>query len=148
VLARVNRALCRRAVAARFVTAFYGELGLDGKLRYCNAGHNPPFLISRTGTTRLEAGGSVLGLFDQASFETGAVDFGADDLLVLFSDGVTEAENPAGEEFGDDRLAICLAAVRSGSSVAVRDAVQRAVHEFCGAVVARDDVTVMVIRGR
>jgi len=148
VLARVNRALCRRAIAARFVTAFYGEICLDGKLRYCNAGHNPPFLISAAGASRLEAGGSVLGLFEHAAYELGEVDFCANDLLVLFSDGVTEAENADGEEFGDERLAACLEAVRSGSSVAVRDAVQNAVHEFCGATAARDDVTVMVLRGR
>ena len=148
VLARVNRALCRRAIAARFVTAFYGELGRDRKLRYCNAGHNPPFLISGARATRLEVGGSVLGLFDHATFETGEVDFGTGDLLVLFSDGVTEAENAEGEEFGDERLATCVDAVGSASSAAVRDAVCSAVRTFCGATAARDDVTVMVLRGR
>jgi sigma-B regulation protein RsbU (phosphoserine phosphatase) len=137
VLARVNRALCRRAIAARFVTAFYGELGRDGMLRYCNAGHNPPFVIAGTKATRLETGGSVLGLFEHAMFETGEIRFGAGDLLVLFSDGVTEAENANGDEFGDERLAACLDAVGAASSVVVRDAVQAAVREFCGPTPAK-----------
>jgi len=147
VLARINRALCRRAVAARFVTAFYGQLSGDSKLKYCNAGHNPPFLFSKEGVSRLETGGSVVGLFDHAAFETGVVDFLPGDLLVAFSDGVTEAENAEGEEFGDDRLLACIEAVRTRSSVEVRDAVQAAVRTFCGPIAARDDVTVLVIRG-
>ena len=148
VLARVNRALCRRNVAARFVTAFYGHVGSNGRLRYCNAGHNPPFLIGAKGALRLETGGCVLGLFDHATFETGEADFVKDDLLVLFSDGVTEAENAEGEEFGDDRLAACVYAVRNGSAAEVRDAVEKAVLAFAGAVLMRDDVTVLVLRGK
>jgi sigma-B regulation protein RsbU (phosphoserine phosphatase) len=148
VLARINRALCRRAVAARFVTAFYGQLAGDGKLRYCNAGHNPPFLISKEGVTRLETGGSVVGLFDHAAFENGIVDFLPGDLLVVFSDGVTEAENTEGEEFGDDRLAACVEAARMCPTTEVRDRLVTAVRTFCGDVAPRDDVTVMVIRGQ
>jgi serine phosphatase RsbU (regulator of sigma subunit) len=145
VLARVNKGLCRRSVAARFVTAFYGHIGHDGILRYCNAGHNPPFLISSTGVHRLETGGSVLGLFDFANFDTGEIPFKAGDLLAIFSDGVTEAENAAGEEFGDDRLEQCLATVRNSPAT---HAIQKAVRDFCGTVAARDDVTVMVLMAR
>ncbi len=147
VLGRINRALCRRAVAARFVTAFYGQITRDGRLRYCNAGHNPPFLMSVAGASRLEAGGPPLGLFDHVVFEAGESEFRSGDLLVLFSDGVTEAENAEGEEFGDERLAACISAVRSGSSVQVRDAVERAVRAFCGSTPVRDDITVMILRG-
>jgi phosphoserine phosphatase RsbU/P len=148
VLRRVNRALCRRAIAARFVTAFFGQLSHDGSLCYCNAGHNPPFLVSGDRVTRLEAGGPVLGLFEHAEYETGDAVVRPGDLIVLFSDGVTEAENADGEEFGDDRLMKVIASVGGGSAVEVRDAIQRAVRDYCGSAPVRDDVTVMVLKGR
>jgi len=65
---------------------------------------------------------------------------------VLFSDGVTEADNADGEEFGDDRLEACVNALRSATAADVRDAVQRHVKTFCGTTVVRDDVTVMVVK--
>jgi len=146
VVRRINRGLCRRAVASRFVTAFYGQLMADGTLRYCNAGHNPPFLIRSDRVSRLESGGTVLGLFDSGSFDTGIEAVGRDDVLLMFSDGVTEAENPQGEEFGDDRLAACLDGARGRPAGAVLDAVQRELAAFCGTAAARDDVTLMVVR--
>jgi sigma-B regulation protein RsbU (phosphoserine phosphatase) len=146
VLSRVNKTLCRRAIESRFVTAFYGEVDPAGILRYCNAGHNPPFLLSSRGMERLETGGSVLGLFDFGAYDTGEAPFAAGDILVLFSDGVTEADNADGEEFGDDRLEACVNALRSATAADVRDAVQRDVKTFCGTTVVRDDVTVMVVK--
>jgi serine phosphatase RsbU (regulator of sigma subunit) len=148
VIARVNRGLCRRAVASRFVTAFYGHLTPDRTLTYCNAGHNPPFLLREDGVSRLERGGTVLGLFDTSAFDTGEEHVKAGDMLVLFSDGVPEAENVEGEEFGDERLAACLEGIRSRSATEVMDAVQRDLAAFCGTAAARDDVTVMVVKVR
>ncbi len=146
VVSRINRGLCRRAVASRFVTAFYGQLGPDSNLRYCNAGHNPPFLIRAHDVSRLASGGTVLGLFDTGVFDTGVEPVNRDDVLVMFSDGVTEAENPEGEEFGDDRLAACLDSARGRPAGEVLDKVQRGLAAFCGTAAARDDVTVMVLR--
>jgi len=148
VLGRVNRALCRRAIESRFVTGFYGRADADQRLRYCNAGHNPPFLLTAKGTERLEAGGSVMGLFDQLPLESAEVPVRPGDLLVLFSDGVTEAENEAGEELGDDRLAAVLQTVRTRSATEVMEAIHREVRAFCGSAPARDDVTVMVVKFR
>jgi serine phosphatase RsbU (regulator of sigma subunit) len=146
VLERLNRALCRRAVASRFVTVFYGQLGTDGSLRYCNGGHNAPFLVTPDATARLDIGGTVIGLFDFSAYETGAMTMRPGDLLVVFSDGVTEAVNAEGDEFGDDRLAACLAAVRGRSAQEALAAVEQAVAEFVGSEPARDDMTVMVLR--
>ena len=148
VMARVNRGLCRRAVASRFVTAFYGHLAADGTLQYCNAGHNPPFLVRAGGLSRLESGGTVLGLFDTGAFDMGEEHVAPDDVLVLFSDGVTEAENLEGEEFGDDRLAALLEGARGRSATEVLDTVQRGLAAFCDTAAARDDVTVMVLKVR
>lgn len=148
VCTRLNRALCRRAVASRFVTVFYGQLLQDNTLRYCNAGHNAPFLVTSTGLTRLEAGGTVVGLFDFSEYETGDVTVSPGDLLVIFSDGLTEAVNAAGDEFEDERLAAVLNTVRGRSAQDALDAVLSAVTDFAGTEPPRDDMTVMVIRFR
>jgi phosphoserine phosphatase RsbU/P len=148
VVSRVNRGLCRRAVASRFVTAFYGQLTQNGALRYCNAGHNPPFLVRADDMARLDVGGTVLGLFDSGTFDMGEEKVVPGDVLVMFSDGVTEAENHAGEEFGDDRLAACLKGCRSRSATETLEAIQRELSAFCGTAAARDDVTLMVVKVR
>ena len=148
VVTRVNNALCRRAIASRFVTAFFGQLGPDGDLQYCNAGHNPPFLVTKTGLKRLEAGGTVMGLFDQGLYDTGREHVDPGDMLLLFSDGVTEAENPAGEELGDDRLAGWLGRALGQSATEAVDTIQRELSTFCGTAAARDDVTLMVLKIR
>ena len=145
VLRRVNRALCRRAIDARFVTGFYGQI-VNGTLRYCNAGHNAPFLFSNGGLQRLETGGCVMGLFDTAAYESAEVPCAPGDLLVVFSDGVTEAVNADGDELGDDRLHQCLEAVRDRPVWEVLTAVEREARAFAGSVALRDDLTVMVIR--
>lgn len=146
VLTRINHALCRRAIASRFVTAFYGQLRPDGILEYCNAGHNPPFLLSGDRVTRLEAGGIVLGLFETGAYEVGQAPFGPGDLLLLFSDGVTEATNPEGEELGDDRLLSLLTRSRDRSAAVILDDIKRGLGEFCGTASPHDDVTVMVVK--
>src|SRR5215471_3911222 len=98
LITRLNHGLFRRAIEARFLTTFYGMLGPNGSFTYCNAGHNAPILISSSGLRRLEAGGVVLGLFEQASFDEETIVLQPGDLIVAFSDGVTEALNPSGEE--------------------------------------------------
>ena len=77
VCTRLNRSLCRRAVASRFVTVFYGQLNADNSFRYCNAGHNAPFLVTSTELIRLEIGGTVVGLFDFSEYECGETPFSA-----------------------------------------------------------------------
>ena len=148
VVTRVNNALCRRAIASRFVTAFFGQLGPGGDLQYCNAGHNPPFLVTKTGVKRLEAGGTVMGLFNQGLYDTGREHVDSGDMLLLFSDGVTEAENAAGEELGDDRLAAWLGSAAGQSATETVDTIQRELSTFCGTAAARDDVTLMVLKVR
>jgi serine phosphatase RsbU (regulator of sigma subunit) len=146
VCSRLNRSLCRRAIASKFVTVFYGQLGSDHQLRFCNAGHNAPFLVTASGVIRLETGGTPIGLFDFSQYETGEVTVSSGDLLVVFSDGVTEAVNPEGDEFGDDRLAECLVGMRERGAAAALTAVTQAVSAFAGSEPPRDDMTVMVLR--
>jgi sigma-B regulation protein RsbU (phosphoserine phosphatase) len=92
---------------SKFCTLFYGVYDpAAGTLVYLNAGHNPPFLLRAAGgePERLEATGMLLGLFPDASYRKGEARLAPGDLLVVFSDGVSEAFNEEGEEFGEDRL--------------------------------------------
>jgi serine phosphatase RsbU (regulator of sigma subunit) len=146
VCSRLNRTLCRRSVASKFVTVFYGQLTSAKRLTYCNAGHNAPFLVTADGVQRLETGGTVVGLFDVSQYESGSVAVQAGDILVVFSDGVTEAVDASGEEFGDERLAACLVGARDRSAAEVLSTIQKSVSAFAGSEPARDDMTVMVLR--
>src|SRR5262245_52043243 len=116
VVSHVNQSLCRNVDLRRFVTLFYGVY--DSKTRrltYSNAGHNPPALVRADGSVlRLAGGGMVVGMVDAATYEQEEVALGPGDRLVLFTDGLTEAESSEGVEFGDDRLLETV--VRSRSS--------------------------------
>jgi phosphoserine phosphatase RsbU/P len=146
LLTRLNRGLFRRSIEARFLTAFYGMLGPEGSLTYCNAGHNAPLLVSASGIRRLETGGVVLGLFDNASFEEETVSLEPGDLVVAFSDGVTEAMNPEFEEFTDERLLECATTHRGKTPQEVLDALLADVHAFCAGATQSDDITVVMVR--
>jgi len=143
----MNRALCRRGLESRFVTLMFGIMQANGSLVYCNAGHNPPFIMGKNGKVRrLEEGGPVVGLLEFAPYSQETVQLDAGDTIVIFSDGVSEALNAAGEEFGDDRLEKCAAgALDQGSSVLV-ERIVASVREFTKGAAQSDDITVMVIR--
>jgi serine phosphatase RsbU (regulator of sigma subunit) len=145
---RVNKGLLTRQIAARFATAFFGILHPDGRLAYCNAGHNPPLLLSGGTVRKLEAGGMVLGLFDSAAYEQDVVQLVPGDTVVLFSDGVSEAVNPAGEEFGEERIPGAVLPAAGQSPEATLDALLAAVHQFADGTPMRDDVTAVVVRYR
>jgi sigma-B regulation protein RsbU (phosphoserine phosphatase) len=143
----LNRLLCERASEERFASLFWGyfEAG-TGLLRYVNCGHCPPLLFrgSASGIARLCDGGPVLGLLPQAQFEQGAERLEQGDVLVLYSDGVVEAANAQGEEFGEDRL---IAAVEPAADPReIRDSILRAVRAFTGSDVLADDQTLLAIR--
>jgi len=146
LMTRLNHGLFRRAIEARFLTSFYGILAPDGSLTYCNAGHNAPLLVSRDAIRRLERGGVVLGLFEQATYEQETVTLQPGDLVILFSDGVTEAMNPVMDEFTDDRLLDCAIKHRGQTPQAVLDALLADVHEFCAGATQSDDITVVMVR--
>jgi sigma-B regulation protein RsbU (phosphoserine phosphatase) len=146
LITRLNHGLFRRAIESRFLTTFYGMLGPDGAFTYCNAGHNAPLLVSGSEIRRLETGGVVLGLFEHASFEEESLTLKPGDLIVAFSDGVTEALDPAGEEFTDDRLLACARAHLGESPQQVLDALLADVRTFCADATQSDDVTVVMVR--
>ena len=130
LISRLNGGLVRRAIEARFVTTFYGLINREGLLTYSNAGHNPPFLVTADGVQRLEAGGVVLGLFDHAAFDEETISLKPGDTIIAFSDGVSEAFNAAGEDFGDDRIMACVEAHRGQAPKALLDALLADVRAF------------------
>ena len=148
VMTRVNRGLLTRAVEARFATACFCVLGPDGRLSYCNAGHNPPFVFSGESSRRLTTGGLVLGLFANATYEQETIQLAPGDTVVVFSDGVSEALNDAGEEFGDDGIVRAVSRRVSQSPAAMLDALLAAVKQFAGAAPQNDDITALVLRYR
>jgi sigma-B regulation protein RsbU (phosphoserine phosphatase) len=147
-VARINQCLVRRAIEARFVTLFYGILAPDGRLVSCNAGHNPPLVLQRGGLERLARGGPILGLFDGLRFEHEARQLEAGDLVVVFSDGVSEALSARGEEFGEARLVEAIGGSRGAEPREVLEALFDAVGRFTAGAPRTDDVTAMVVRYR
>ena len=149
LMARLNRALLRRAVEARFATMFYGVLLPDGELAYTNAGQEPPIVVRASGElTSLDVGGPVMGLLPSASYDWARLSLAPGDIVVICSDGVTEARNPAGDEYGLDRLGALLASAHGGDPDALVAQVLASVKEFAGTEPPGDDVTLMVLRYR
>ena len=148
-LTRLNTALVHRAIEARFVTLFYAQLDPDGTLTFCNGGHNPPFLVDRRGEVRrLEAGGMPMGLFDGLPFTEESVKMEPGDLVVLFSDGVSEAFDPDGAEFEDARILESIASAPSREAPAQLEHLLSRVKAFTREAPQSDDVTVLVVAYR
>ena len=146
MLAHANQALVRRAIEARFATVLYAVLSCDGTLTYSNAGHNPPLLIGRRRMCRLDKGGLILGAFPQATFEEETLQLEPGDLLVAFSDGVTEARNPGDEEFGEERLVSTVEANWELTPNALLDCLLDTIHQFSAGAELSDDLTLLVLR--
>ncbi|MFN8062775.1 MAG: SpoIIE family protein phosphatase [Vicinamibacterales bacterium] len=145
---RINRALVRRGVEARFATLVYGVLDASGVLSFCNAGHNPPVVIGPSGLRRLEACGAPVGMFESTGYESGRLALTAGETVVVFSDGVSEALNPHGEEFGEERLLPLLASLFGRDPQHILDVVTKEVRAFQGSALQNDDVTMLVVRYR
>lgn len=144
--ARLNSLLCRNMTPDRFITFFYAHLdGPAQLLRYASAGHNPPFLLRPDGShDRLREGGCVLGVFPDQKFDLGTVQLASGDRLILYTDGVTEANSPEGEEFGEERLLRLLEQNRTASVAELRDRILGTVAEFSGGH-WHDDATLLIL---
>jgi len=148
LMASLNVGLIRRSIQNRFATVLYGALRPDGRLIYSNAGHNPPLLIQRGSVRRLETGGLPVGLFPQAAYDEETLQLEDGDLLVVFSDGVTEALDPSGEEFGDARLLACVETCRDCPPADVLQRILASVRAFAASAAPNDDVTALVLKYR
>ena len=142
----INKVLTRRAIDARYATLLYGQLQPNGRLKFCNAGHNPPLIYGADGLRRLESGGMPVGMFESAPYSGDETQLKPGDTLVLYSDGVTEAHNVAGEEFGEARLVTVLERYTRGSAAIVLEQIIDAVKEFARGAEQYDDVTALVVK--
>ena len=143
---QLNKVLARRAIGARYATAVYGRLSPTGELTFCSAGHNPTLVYGKSGLRKFEAGGIPVGLFDSAPYESTTVQLDPGDTVVLYSDGVTEAHNVDGEEFGEQRLTDVVVQYHSQPAAEVLEKIVNAVTTFAHGAEQYDDVTAVVIR--
>jgi len=146
ICSNVNRLLCRHMVSGRFVTFCFAWLDPARQtLAYTNAGHNPPLLVRADGTIeRLSDAGMVMGVFPESAYGTSELALRAGDRLVFYTDGITESRGPAGEEYGDERLAAAASAARACSADALKDHLVAAVHQFTGGTFD-DDATLITV---
>ena len=143
---RLNSLIYRNTASDRFITFFYAQLdGATRRLAYVNAGHNAPFVVHSDGShERLRDGGAVLGVFASRDYELGSAQLSAGDRVILFTDGVTEACSPEGEEFGEARLLHLLEDHRALSADELQAKILAVVGEFCGGR-WQDDATLLVL---
>jgi sigma-B regulation protein RsbU (phosphoserine phosphatase) len=147
VLGAVNREVHATSLPDRYATLFYGVFDkATRELQYVNAGHNPPMLIRRDrSVVRLECGGPPVGMFPNWTYEEGAVQLNPGDLVLAYTDGVTEAVNPAGEEWGEEGLLRTVTEHHPRSAREVVERIFRSMDEFS---LGRqtDDATAIVLR--
>jgi sigma-B regulation protein RsbU (phosphoserine phosphatase) len=138
----------RRNADDRFITVFYCAVDpANGRIEYANAGHNPPLLVRGDGAVDwLQDGGPVLGVLPGIQYGASPTQMSANDVLVLYSDGVTEAMAPEGVEFGEARLAEIAVEHRSDQARDLLSAIHARVAEWCGDAPPQDDLTIVVVK--
>ncbi len=147
-ISAVNRYLADNIPPNRFVTLFYAELDpASGALSFLNAGHNPPLIVHAAGTVeQLASGGLPLGIKRDAEYREGRTQLQLGDVLVIYSDGVTEAASPSGEEFGPTRLYEVVSRNIEASAAGVRDRIESALTKFSQGTQAADDITLVIVK--
>ena len=142
----VNRLLCRNMASGRFATFCYARVEPQGRrIVFSNAGHNPPLLVRKSGSfERLSDGGTVLGVFPDTPYDQGEMPLEAGDRLIFYTDGITEARNPAGDEYGEEQLAAAAIGCRTDPAEVIKDALLADVNGFTGGHFD-DDATLIVV---
>jgi serine phosphatase RsbU (regulator of sigma subunit) len=148
LMTRLNKATCVNCPSNRFITFFFCVLdGASGEVTYANAGHNPPVLMRASGEAEMvEGGGPVLGLLPMAPYHEMRARLEPGDTLALYSDGVTEANNTADEEFGEERLIEALRRNRGEPAEAIVQAVRTALAAFTAKAPQTDDITLVIAK--
>jgi sigma-B regulation protein RsbU (phosphoserine phosphatase) len=144
-----NKLLAQESVDCMFVTVFYGIYNTKtGEIVYCNAGHNPPYILKQNGTVEAlpMAKNPMVGAIADMTFQEETLQLEKGETLVMFTDGVTEAMNTQNEEFGEDRLMDTLEEVAMHSSQEIIDAVKADVKTFTGEAEQSDDITLLVLK--
>jgi serine phosphatase RsbU (regulator of sigma subunit) len=148
-IGRLNKAVTANCPDNRFITFFMGVIDpKTGEFVYTNAGHNPPVVVRADGEfeTLTEAGGVILGILPMATYQEARTTLNPGDVLVLFSDGVTEAADPSDNEYGEERLGTLVASMKDRPSEEIVEAIHNTVIAFTQGAPAADDITVVVAR--
>jgi phosphoserine phosphatase RsbU/P len=147
LMRRLNRFLFANTQTNKYVTLFYAELDpVSRRLLYVNAGHVPPYRVGPDGSrARLETGGPVLGLIEDADYEAEEISLAPGERVAAVTDGVTEALSPAEEEFGDDRVFGALLSAAGGGAPAALRALVQAVSDWTGVAGCSDDLTAVIL---
>jgi sigma-B regulation protein RsbU (phosphoserine phosphatase) len=151
MISLVNRLVYENSAQNRYATFFYAQYDPATRiLRYVNAGHNPPILCRGNGNghkiLRLDEGGTVLGLFPDCAFQEGRLSLESGDVLVAYTDGISEAMNVREEEWDDERLIASVACCKAISAKETIDWILRQVDAFTAGAPQHDDMTLLVAR--
>jgi len=147
IISRVNVSMTRDTLDNEFATVFYGVLDPEiGRMTYCNAGHDPPLLLRNNEVIRLDSGGTVIGISAQSQYEKGVLDFHANDLLLIYTDGLPDAMNFDGERYGRERV---IQSMREAADFGAHHAAGHVLWQmkrFVGLQQQTDDCTFVVIK--
>ena len=147
LLASINRLICDASSANRYATFFYAQyLPSKRLLTYVNAGHNAPILLRDQNAIRLEIGGPVVGLLPEAPYEQGWIELHGGDLIVLFTDGVSESMNAEDEEWGEAEVIATARRCRQQTAAEIRDTLIAGAEAFANGAPQHDDMTVVVLK--
>jgi len=148
LVTRLNVQVTRHAPGTRFITLLYAVFDpATGQLTYVNAGHMPPLLLRRSGICeRLTDGGIALGMFEKSTYVTGTAILDPDEVLAIYSDGITEAENPSGRPFDEGGLEGALVAHQHDELTSMGAAVVRAVEQHTADTRLADDLTILLLK--
>jgi sigma-B regulation protein RsbU (phosphoserine phosphatase) len=144
----MNDLIYANTTDGRFITFFWAVICNETKeFRYVNAGHNPPLLIRNGNITKLKKGGIILGVVETTiPYLSESLTLQSDDVLILFTDGISEALNKQEEEFSDERLEETALRLSSGSATEILDGIKQEAHDFAEGAPQSDDITMVVIK--
>jgi len=146
LFAKLNRVINGSFLSSRFISLVYGELERNGTFVYVNAGHNAPFLIKGSGIEPLTVGGTILGPIADTTFRRGFAFLDVGDVLVLYTDGLVEREDPKGEPFGNDRLIELVKRERQEKAFTIIERLFIDVYRFGANEKWRDDATALIVK--
>ncbi|HZM89508.1 MAG TPA: SpoIIE family protein phosphatase [Blastocatellia bacterium] len=148
VMGEINQYIFENSPSNKFLTLFYGGLDpITGTLTYSNGGHNAPIFVRRSGEVeRLDKGGLPIGMMQGVAYQEASVEFHPGDVLVIYSDGITESINERDEEFEEERLIEVVKNNMGRSASGIRDRIDEALSRFVGTTAPVDDMTLMIIK--
>jgi sigma-B regulation protein RsbU (phosphoserine phosphatase) len=147
LMTRANRLFCESTPATHYATLVAGQADAHG-VRLCNAGHCRPLVLRLDGAERIEATGLPLGLFCEGRYAIRPIEFGHGESLVLYSDGITETQDPAGESYDEEGLIDCLRGRGGEAAAGLAETILGDVQRFRGSSPQQDDMTLLIVRRR